>query len=738
MTDVSEQLQRLTPNASILQDLLPWTLTGAAGLSSAVMLAWGLAAAIPILLHVLNRRRQRPISWAAMQLLLQVIEKQAKRVRLEQLLLLALRVMLLLTLGLALAQPFLTDASQNLLTASSRPPQLWIVAVDTSYSMGYRTDGRSRIDAAKLRAAELLAAGEQGDAYALVALSSPARAVIGTPTYDQSAFLTELQRLSVQDTGSDLGAGLDIIEEILRSAEKTEGIPAVTQVVFLSDLGRDTWQSAVDGDLRAQLQKLQEKCWVDIESFADQGPRNVAIRAMRPATSRVIAGNQVQVDIEIECVGGAVERLPVQLEMNGQTVASEYVDIPAGQSLSLRLEAVSQVPGEAILSVAIPDDDLVADNRRDHVIEVRKQFRILVVERTRGAGRMVKLALQSARQTSLIQNINTIPQLELSSVDLTPWDVVVLNDVSGIDQETLGRLDRFVRKSGSLVLLFGPKTIAADWSTNLESESSLLGFRFVQPSDETELVIDPLEYQSPVVAPFFGFPDSGLLTTPIFRVWNIEPSKELVIDLAFTTGAPLIVRHRHDNGWVASVLSAPQDGLESDAMGNAWNAMATWPSFLPLMQQLVQVVVDTQDERVNLLAGGVLQGQIANSAERQQITISRPDGAESSVTTEILDSNGQLEWYYDQTEQHGVYQARSQSGVESFAVNIDPVESDLASVTLAQLPNSTASPQRISGGTDAIRPYENDNRLARVLLMLLLVLLIAESLLAWSLGRRIG
>ena len=66
----------------------------AVGLLNAMMLAWATAAIIPILLHFLNRRRQRPIQWAAMQILLQVIQKEAKRMRIEQLLLLALRTTL--------------------------------------------------------------------------------------------------------------------------------------------------------------------------------------------------------------------------------------------------------------------------------------------------------------------------------------------------------------------------------------------------------------------------------------------------------------------------------------------------------------------------------------------------------------------------------------------------------------------------------------------------------------------
>jgi hypothetical protein len=712
-------------------------LIGAAGLASAVMLAWGLAAAIPILLHLLNRRRQRPIPWAAMQLLLQVIEKRAKRTRLEQFLLLALRVLILLTFGLALAQPYLSSAPDDASTTGSRPPQLWIIAVDTSYSMGYRANGQTRFEAAKSRAAELVSTSAQGDAYSLVALSKPSRAVIGTPTFDRSAVLMELQKLSVQDTGSTLGDSLGVIEEVLRAAAQAEGMPALVHIVFLSDLGRDCWQSAVDGEDRKKLQQLQKQSLVEVESFGDKAVNNVAIQAIRPASSRVMVGSRLQVEIVVESIGADVEHLPVQLEMNGHTIASDYIDIPEGQARSVRLEVVPNSTGETILTAAIPNDRLAADNRREHVIEIRKQFRILIVERERGDGRLVKLALQSSKSSSQTQTINTIPQLELPTVELSQWDLVVLNDVTNINQESLGRLERYARNAGSLVVLLGRHTKPEAWNSASEASESLLGFRLQEPTSEIDVALDPLEYRSPIVSPFAGFPDSGLLTTPIFRHWLIEAATGLTVDLATTNGKPLIVRKRVGSGWVASVLSAPEDGLEYEKTGSAWNAMATWPSFLPLMQQLVQVVVDTNVERMNLLAGDVLEGWIRDSSERQQIAITRPDGSESYVTTEAFDDSGQLLWYYHQTENRGIYQARSKVGLQSFAVNIAPIESRLTSVALAQLPSSTTDTQ-LQAVVDPARQSENDNRLTRMLLGLLLVLLLSESVLAWSLGRRIG
>src|SRR5262245_33329254 len=76
------------------------------------ILAWtGLACvAIPILIHILMRRRRRPVAWAAMKFLLEAYRKQRRRTNLEQILLLASRCLLVALLALALGKPVLGAA----------------------------------------------------------------------------------------------------------------------------------------------------------------------------------------------------------------------------------------------------------------------------------------------------------------------------------------------------------------------------------------------------------------------------------------------------------------------------------------------------------------------------------------------------------------------------------------------------------------------------------------------------
>ena len=57
------------------------------------LLAGLAAASIPIVIHLLNRRKFREMPWAAMQFLMAAIRKNQRRVRIEQWLLLAIRTL---------------------------------------------------------------------------------------------------------------------------------------------------------------------------------------------------------------------------------------------------------------------------------------------------------------------------------------------------------------------------------------------------------------------------------------------------------------------------------------------------------------------------------------------------------------------------------------------------------------------------------------------------------------------
>jgi hypothetical protein len=109
-----------------------------AALAAPALLYAGLAAAaVPILIHLLNRRRFRRIRWAAMDFLIQADRLNRRRIRIEEFILLALRCLAVGLIGLALARWFIQPESLAA-ALGSRGRGERIVLLDDSFSMALR------------------------------------------------------------------------------------------------------------------------------------------------------------------------------------------------------------------------------------------------------------------------------------------------------------------------------------------------------------------------------------------------------------------------------------------------------------------------------------------------------------------------------------------------------------------------------------------------------------------------
>src|SRR6516164_4246682 len=124
----------------------PWFFWAGAGL-----------VAIPILIHILNRRRFKVVPWAAMEFLLRAMKKNRRRLRFEQFLLLATRCLLLLLVGLALSRPMGCQES-SLADLAGQRTGLHVFVINTGYSMAYeagRAGAKTHLDQAKIIAKAL-------------------------------------------------------------------------------------------------------------------------------------------------------------------------------------------------------------------------------------------------------------------------------------------------------------------------------------------------------------------------------------------------------------------------------------------------------------------------------------------------------------------------------------------------------------------------------------------------------
>jgi hypothetical protein len=141
------------------------------GFLNPLYLLAALAAAVPLVIHLLHRQKVRVEMFPSLEFLRRMMRKKTRRFHLKQLLLLITRILIMLMIALALAGPTLTGGR----AVRGHLPTAAAVVIDDSYSMQRRSGGQTLFDMARSRVAELLEMFDGDDEVYLLASSAPPR-----------------------------------------------------------------------------------------------------------------------------------------------------------------------------------------------------------------------------------------------------------------------------------------------------------------------------------------------------------------------------------------------------------------------------------------------------------------------------------------------------------------------------------------------------------------------------------
>lgn len=171
-----------------------------------IMLGGLAAIAIPILIHLLNRRRFRKVMWAAMRFIAASVEKNKRRMEIEDLILLALRCLIVALIALALARPTLRNVTAGFLGGGRTAG---ILLLDNSLSMGMSDGTSTRLDKAKRAAEQAIDSLPQGSSVAVWLVSDIVRDVIPEPTFDLNLARKSVREAALSDRATELAAAID-------------------------------------------------------------------------------------------------------------------------------------------------------------------------------------------------------------------------------------------------------------------------------------------------------------------------------------------------------------------------------------------------------------------------------------------------------------------------------------------------------------------------------------------------
>jgi len=375
---------------------------------------------------------------------------------------------------------------------------------------------------------------------------------------------------------------------------------------------------------------------------------------------------------------------------------------------------------------------------------------VLCVEGRPDDARYVALALAPDAAVRSRIEAEVASETALSERDLSTYDVIFLCNVGRFDPSEAAAIRRFVL-AGKGLAVFAGDLVQADnyhqWLGPREGEPAIMPVQLGQVLSDTGAGVDALNYRHPLVAPFRGQPQSGLLTTPVWRYWEMTPyhREQTRLALALTTGAPLVAEGRAGQGrcLVFATAASPESVDRTSQPPTPWTAFPVWPSFVPLIQETLHLLVQAETASHNVEVGQPLAGVSTVLPAGATLEFAGPMSsrrAEGEVERVPLTEQGpESAWTYLPPWRSGLYQLRATGTAippQWFAVNIATEESDLARYDPELLPAALKEHEDLESVELASTTRAARHPWFRYILILVGAMLLGESALAWRLGTR--
>ncbi len=440
----------------------------------------GLAAvALPIIIHLLNRRRYRIRYWAAMKFLLESLRKNRRRVRLEEMILLLLRCLIIFMLALAIGR-FTGCGAMEILPGGEAGSRTIVFVLDDSYSMGQKFGATSTFAAATTDLADQLKSLSKTDTVAILLTSEldTNKPFFGPDNItDVDSLVARLQTLKPSDCRVDLVEALDSAGKIL-DAEKGS-----KRLYLLSDYRKSDLIGRERGKLlRERFAKLRSNgVKIVAMDYGREVNSNLTLEALELMDRFVVANRPARLAISVRNNGNTVadkveikltSRLPDGEDYREVSMPVQVINsISPGESKRVEFMFTPPEPAPAVIRAELPADDLPGDNVMQTVLDVKQAVNVLIVDGrpdivdpTESESFFFRYALDPDENGLFGIRTKVITTAELTAVDFNDYDVVALLSVASFpldadDSEQpypqLKALEQYVRDGGGLVIFAG-------------------------------------------------------------------------------------------------------------------------------------------------------------------------------------------------------------------------------------------------------------------------------------------
>jgi len=679
-----------------------------------------LAASLPVLIHLLNRRKLKRIQFPAVRFILLSQKRISRSYRLRHWILLALRTLAVVFLALLLANPIFQIGAG--LFAGSGPVSL-VVLLDNSLSMTWSGDGngfRQAKDAARL----LISGLNDGDRAALIPTNIDGKEPFRLKA-QKDVLLKELDGIEIADGTANLPAALSKAYELLVEPAGQKEIRLIT------DMGLTGWDQFSVAGLKQVDPSIAFKL---IHIGRKQQPLNGTIKTIRLTSQGVGVNLPTQIEATVANFGDSeIKDVLVQLSIDGQNREQKLATVPAGGETSVNFQTRVNQAGAHVGQVTLKKDGLAGNPMAHFALDAQDKLKILVVDGdpqtslVQSETFFLSRALNPAGDSSLFLPTVILPDA-LNSATLDGYQVVMLCNVAALSDAFVTKLQNFLRQGGG-VLIFGgdkfqPESYSQRWPQALPGE---LREKKLGPEASGEK-IGKFDLDHPALQNLSE--DTLQESLKSARVWGYTRTaasgKAALISL--TNGDPLLLEQKIGSGkLMLFTTSADRDG----------SGLPVKTVYLPLVQALAQYLAGGKRGALDagIPVGTAKELSLPPGYVGKSLRVTKPD--KQSADIPIAGEKDHAQATIEVNDRAGIYRLAYPTGTEKdigapqlYSANSPFLESRLDEISAREL-QSKLSPIRAEViPVDALKDGGSRTDLALPVLALLFVTLLIEGWLA--------
>ena len=677
---------------------------------NSILLWGGLAVSIPIIIHFLNRRKFKKVSWAAMKFVRISVDQNQRRMKLEDLLLLLIRCAIVALLALALARPALTTGDSVMGAA----PVSSVVVMDNSFSMDLKdNDDQTAFEQARLAAKATLDALPSGSSASFLLASDRAQDVIEVPTFDLNQVKEEIDRARVSNHSTDMLPALKRAVDILG---KRSGVQK--EIYVITDGQKSGWSQENDiaklvADAKADKVQVH---FIRVGQGGDEAGTadNLAITRMDVADGLTPINRSLKIDVEVANYFKADKSVRVGLFVDGSEspVDSLEINVPGENSQFVSLYTQFKEKGFHTVRAALlgeAGDRLEADNENRLVVRAVDKVKVMLVDGapTDGDGESFFLNVLFNGEPDHYTEATVETPAGFTSGGLDPEDITAIffTNVPSLTGDQVKALENYLRAGGGVFFFPGNQVDVGFYNDTLHAKHGIL------PSEWGAAQGDASSDEKPI---FF---QSGGFEHPVSALWNNPELKDLretrtyqYLALSETAAkgakkvteagpSEVVLRYKAPDGKAAN--AGPPAVMErkwgagrvfqfSSTADTDWtNLPIRAASVLPLVYRMVGSVQSNRDSNLNLRAGQPFQFVLQPGETDKKGKVSFEVLAQTNeISAQQINDLPVLE--FADTHQAGFYtfELQGKDGGETrqqFVVKHDTRESDLTMATDAEI-----------------------------------------------------